>query len=580
MQIDKEIQEAFELQRSKDYLAAEKIYANLYKKYPDNTSLLTLYGILKIQTEDFENAINLLKMSLGFDSDNEITLSNLGIVYFNVGKFEDSVKYLNKAIHLNSGNSNYFYYLGNSLRKLMSFEQALSAYQSAISLTGDDIQSLFGLAYTYKELNKLNEALIIFKKIIEIECSNILALMCAGSILLERKEFDEGIFYFEKVIELENSNLDALFNKGLCLSRLNKLTEALYFYNQILEINCDDINTLINRGLVLRNLGFYNEAYSDFNHVLRINSNNYGALFNLSLLKLLEGNFDEGLKLYEFRKELNLGKYKLSSKPTWLNNFSINNKVLLIHSDQGLGDFIQCYRYISLLKKSGAHIILITPKSLTKIIQNQNPKITIIEEGQVIPHFDFECPIMSLPYAFKTNLQSIPSTFPYLQINTKSERLSTLREEKIQKIGIVWRGSSDHDDDFRRSIDIKIIEPIFRQKFEFHIIQKDLNQEERSILNFFDNIVIHSDNLNDFSDTSIIINDMDFIISVDTSVCHLAGAMNKKTYLLLPFSPDFRWLLNLNTSPWYPSFNIIRQTKNDDWRSAIDKLITNYLRLG
>jgi tetratricopeptide (TPR) repeat protein len=563
-QIEKEIQAAFDLQKSKNYSAAEKIYDNLYKKYKENSTLLTLYGILKIQTQDYENAINLLEMSLKLDKDNEITLCNLGIVFFNIKKFEESAEFLNRAILLNSNNPNYFYHLGNSLRKLKCFNQACTNYQKALNLKNDDIQSLFGLASTYKEINQLSAAVIIFKKIITIECSNIEALFETGSILLKLKKFNSAISYFDRLLKLDNSNTDALFNKGVCLNKLNKLYDALNCYNEILNKDSNNIDTLINRGLILKTLGFYND---------------YGALFNLSLLKLLEGNFSEGLKLYEHRKELNLGRYKFSPKPTWLNNFSLKNKIILIFSDQGLGDFIQCYRYITLLKKLGARIILLTPKPLTKIIQNQSLEISVIEEGQTIPAFDFECPIMSLPYAFKTVFESIPCNVPYLKADNKLNIQSSLRGNSFQKVGIVWKGSAEHDDDARRSIPVKILEQLFKEKFEFHIIQKDLNQEERIFLTQFDNIVIHSDHLNDFYDTSLVINEMNFIISVDTSVAHLAGAMNKKTYLLLPFSPDFRWLLNFKTSPWYPSFNIIRQTSFNNWQSVIDDLIFNSLKV-
>ena len=578
-QIEKEIQVAFDLQKSKNYSAAEKIYEDLYKKFTKNSTLLMLYGILKIQTKDYENAINLLKMSLECDKDNEITLCNLGIVFFNIKKFEESVEFLNRAILLNTNNPIYFYHLGNSLRKLKAFNQACNSYQNAINLKNDDIQSHFGLAYTYKEINQLNAALITFKKIIAIERKNIEALFEIGNILLDLKKFNAAIYYFDRLLKIDNSHVDALFMKGVCLNMLNKLYDALNCYSVILSKISIDIDTLINRGLILKNLGFYNEAYSDFNSVLKIDRNNYGALFNLSLLKLLEGNFSEGLKLYELRKELGLGRYKFSSKPTWLNNFSIENKIILIFSDQGLGDFIQCYRYISLLKELKPRIILLTPKPLTKIIQNQDPEIDVIEEGQLIPAFDFECPIMSLPYAFKTDFESIPARVPYLKTDNKLNIQSCLKRNSVQKIGIVWRGSAENDNDARRSIPIKILEPLFKEKFEFHILQKDLNLKERSFLKKFNNIIIHSNHLNDFYDTSLVINEMNFIISVDTSVAHLAGAMNKKTFLLLSLSPSFWWLLNFKTSPWYPSFTIIRQIKFDDWQSVIDDLIINYLRL-
>jgi hypothetical protein len=579
MQINLEIQKAFSFQKANDYLAAEKIYKDLNKKYPNNTAILTLYGILKIQTEEYENAIKFLEESLKFDANNDLALANLGIVFFNIKKFEDSINYLNKAIYLNPKNSDYLYHLANSLKKVNNYDKALVNYRNSINLDNNHIQSFFGCAYIYEETNRQNEALLTYKKIIDFENSNIEAHLGAGNALLKLENFNEAMGYYNEALKLDGSNLDALFNLGVCLNKLNKLTDSLNSYSKILKINPGDINTLINRGLIFKNLGLYTEACLDFNYALQIDSKNYGALFNLSLIKLLEGNFNDGFKLYEFRKALKLGRYKFSSKPTWLNNFPITNKILLIHSDQGLGDFIQCYRYIDLLYNLDAKIIFYTPKSLTKIIKKQNPKAEIIEEGEALPHFDFECPIMSLPFAFKTDLGSIPSKFPYLLIDNNSSFIFNSQKNNLQKIGLVWRGSSEHDDDFRRSIDIKLLDPIFRQNFEFHIIQKDLNQKERNFLNQFENVVIHSDNLNNFYDTSLVINHMNFIISVDTSVAHLAGAMNKKTYLLLPFSPDFRWLLNLKRSPWYPSFIIIRQTNYNDWNSAINNLVTNYLGL-
>ena len=301
------------------------------------------------------------------------------------------------------------------------------------------------------------------------------------------------------------------------------------------------------------------------------------------MLKLLIGEYEEGWKLYEWRRQHKETKnnYKVYDQPLWLGEKSLQNKTLLVESEQGLGDAIQFCRYIPMLENIGIKVILEVPKTLTSIIKTLPGNFLTFEKGQLPPDFDYHIPIMSLPLAFKTTINKIPASIPYLFSDKTKRRYwkKKLSKKTKLRIGLVWSGSTTHKNDKNRSLLLKDLEPILHLPFEFHSLQKEVRENDKTTLFKFKQVHKHQDKLNDFSDTAALIEEMDLIISVDTSVAHLAGAMGKDVWILLPFNPDYRWMLEKNNTLWYPTAILFRQNELNNWNNVIKNVFNRLLNL-
>jgi hypothetical protein len=248
----------------------------------------------------------------------------------------------------------------------------------------------------------------------------------------------------------------------------------------------------------------------------------------------------------------------------------------IIYWEQGLGDTIQFCRYIPLLEKQGAQVFLDAQIPLRSLLAEH---FNIVDPQNISKdQFDYRCPLMSLPHAFKTELNTIPDRTPYLSVpQNKADiwKRKLLNTQQLSgfKIGLVWSGSTTHANDRNRSISFNTLTPLFELNANFHCLQKEFRESDLKNIENFPQIKIWSDELLDFSDTAALASEMDLIISVDTSVAHLAGALGLPTWVLLPYAPDYRWMDYREDSPWYPSMRLFRQPLFDDWHSVIHNVV-------
>lgn len=259
------------------------------------------------------------------------------------------------------------------------------------------------------------------------------------------------------------------------------------------------------------------------------------------------------------------------SQPLWLGDQPIAGKTILIYPEQGMGDFMHFCRYVSLLEADAAKVILEVPSALISVISTLKGNFTLVEQGKPLPDFDLHCPIMSLPLAFKTSLATIPAEIPYLYADSQKRQRwrDLLGHQTIPRVGLVWAGSIGHKQDYKRSIPVQELQALLSLPMEFHALQKELRNDDLFLLGKYPQVHLHHNELTDFSDTAALIAELDLVISVDTSVAHLAGAMAKPVWILLPFAPDYRWLLERNDNPWYPTATLFRQTASGDWNGVI-----------
>jgi Tfp pilus assembly protein PilF len=394
-----------------------------------------------------------------------------------------------------------------------------------------------------------------------------------GSALKELKRFDEALASYDNALALKPDFAEAFNNRGIALKELKRFDEALASYDKALALKPDYAEAFNNRGIALQELKRFDEALASYDKALALKPDYAEAHWNEALLRLLTGDFSRGWAKYEWRwrnESLALSTRNFS-QPLWLGAAAIDGKTILLHSEQGFGDTIQFCRYVPLVAARCARVILEVERPLQKLMTNLAGATQVISKGDSLPDFDVQCPFLSLPLAFATRLETIPSATPYLRAPVQALKnwQARLGPKARPRIGLAWSGRPTHKNDQNRSISLRSLLALLDIEATFVSLQKDVRTDDAAVLKERDDILEFGDALKDFSDTAALISHLDLVISVDTSVAHLAGALAKPVWVLLPFLPDWRWQLDRDDSPWYPTARLFRQDNTRAWDDVI-----------
>ncbi|MEY4210904.1 MAG: hypothetical protein RLZ92_1285 [Pseudomonadota bacterium] len=607
---------ALEFHRAGKLDDAEKLYKKLLLSIPFNSVLLTNLATLTFQKGDFENTIKLIDQSLIITPNQPNALNTQGNALQNLNRLEQAIDSYDKAITMNPYYAEAYSNRGVALQKLNYLNQAIASFDKAISINPFYAEAYCNRGNAFQYLKCLDEAIASYDQAIAINPHIPEAHSNRGSALQNLKRHNQALQSFNQAIAINPNYAEAYSNRGISLENLNRLDEALASYNQAIAINPNYAEAYSNRGNVLTTLNRLNEAIISYDQAIIINPNyaeaycnrgnalknlkqlseaefnydkaiainpNYAqAYWNKAFIKLLNGDYLDGWRLYEWRwkKQPLINSVRHYPQPLWLGKPSINGKTLLIYPEQGYGDFIQFIRYAKLVEQLGALIIFELPYELIAITSSLKCQFSIIEKGKTLPKFDYHCPIMSLPLAFETTLETIPNQIPYLyaDINKKKQWQHQLGNKNTRRIGLVWSGSRNHKNNLNRSISFNSLNTLFKLPIEFHCLQKEISADDEITITKNRNISLHTHLINDFSDTAALIEEMDLIISVDTSVAHLAGALGKELWLLLPYAPDYRWMLDRDDTPWYPTAKLFRQSKTANWEYLINQIRDELLK--
>jgi tetratricopeptide (TPR) repeat protein len=378
------------------------------------------------------------------------------------------------------------------------------------------------------------------------------------------------------VLAADPCHFDALGNCGNALLKFNRPLEALASYDQALKIAPENAQLLTNRAVALRRLDRPHEALMSLNRALVSSPDFAQARFVQSIARLTLGDFVAGWREYETRWSVGFlaAQRRSFTVPLWLGKEPLDGKTILLHAEQGFGDTIQFVRYVPLLARRGAKVILEIQPELLRLLSTMPDVAAVIARGQRLPSFDYHCPLLSLPLAFATELATIPAETPYISAAGDEVAAWHMRLPQHRPlIGVAWSGDRLHDNDLNRSFRLETLLPLFDlPDVAFASLQHPVREEDISLLCATPNVFQAGDDFHDFADTSAVISQLDAVISVDTAVAHLAGAMGKPLFLLLPFAADFRWLRERRDSPWYPSARLFRQPNFGDWGGVIGAL--------
>ena len=534
------------------------------------------------ELKEFFSALESFDKAISLKPDFAEAYSHRGYALKELKQLDSAIESFNKAIAIKPRYHEAFANRGNAFLELKRFDAALESFDSAISLKPDYLEAYSNRAVVLQELKQYNAALESLDKAIAINPHYHEAYSNRGNTLKELKRFDEALASFDKAISLKPDYHEAYSNRGVLLQELKHFDESLANFDKAISLKPDYHEAYSNRGILLEDMRQLEEALASYDKAISLKPDFAEAYWNKSLTLLLSGNFNLGWQLYEWRwkKDDFTSPGRNFTQPLWLGNESISGKTILLHSEQGLGDTIHFCRYVPLVAELGAQIILEVEPSLFGLLNSLPGSSRLVIKGSPLPEFDYHCPLMSLPLAFKTRLNTIPGTLPYLK--SDPDKLAywknRLGQKTTPRVGLVWRGSVTHRHDDNRSIPLSAMIPHLPEGFTYVSLQKEVRDADKSTLESNRNIIHPGDELKDFTDTAALCDLMDVVISVDTAVAHLNGALGNPTWVLLPFSPDWRWLLDRADSPWYPSLRLFRQQKPDDWNEAFGRLRSALLK--
>jgi tetratricopeptide (TPR) repeat protein len=606
------------LHRSGQLKGAERIYNQILAARPDHFDSRHLLGVIFLQTGNYAEAVRQIDLALKRNRNNVHALSNRGAALKELGRFDEAMASYDRLLKTAPDYAEGYSNRGVVLHALKRYEDALASYDSALALRPDYPDALCNRAATLHQLGRFEEAvascdrsLALHANTAEVHsnranslhalgryeealtsCDRALALRPdyaeahsnRGNALHELHRFEDALAAYESAIALQPQFAEAWSNLGNALQELRRFDEALASYDQSIVLRPDYAETHSNRGNAFKELCRFDEALASYDRAVTLQPNLADGHFSAALCRLMLGDFERGWQQHEWRWETaQLRAVKRNfSQPQWRGIDDLAGKTILLHHEQGFGDTLQFCRYVPKVVERAGRVIFEVPKALRTLMQSLPGPMQIIARDDPLPDFDVHCPLLSLPLAFATRLETVPSQIPYLsapadKIEAWRNRLGT---HDSLRIGLVWAGDprkqtpGAHRIDRQRSLTFDQLTPIFAvQDCKFYSLQKGgdaVAQLQGSALRH--RVIDWSEDFHDFSDTAALIDNLDLVIAVDTSVAHVAGALGKPLWLINRYNTCWRWLLDRDDSPWYPSLLQFRQDATRRWDPVMARI--------
>jgi tetratricopeptide (TPR) repeat protein len=582
---------------------------NFAEAYNNRGAALADLGRLEDALSDYDHAIALQADHFGAHN-------NRGAALARLGRFAEALSSYDRAIELRPDAADAYVNQGAALAKLARASEALSRFDTAIALQPGHPWAFYNRGNALRDLQRPAEAVESYDRAIALQPKHAEAYNNRGTALADLGWPEAALANYASAIALRPNFVEAHNNNGIALALLHRLEEALASYDRAIALNPDHAGAYKNRGAALAGLGRLDDAVADFDKAIALqpdyaeaHSDRGAALaslgrradalascdqaialtpdapeaqFNKGACHLALGDYERGWQGYEWRWQTgHSARLPDFPRPLWRGDTEIANQTILVHAEQGFGDSLQFCRYVPILARL-ASVVLDVPRPLLRLLSSLDCNVQIVARGDDLPPFDAWIPMLSLPLAFHTTLASVPSAVPYLRADP--EQTSRWRDRFAalsgRKVGLVWAGSPLSPQpralamDRRRSINLHQLAPLAELPgLSMISLQKgDAAAQARTPPN---GMVLHdwADELQDFADTAALVEALDLVISVDTSVVHLAGALGKPVWVLNRFDQCWRWLSGRTDSPWYPTARLFRQPAPGDWSSVISELV-------
>jgi tetratricopeptide (TPR) repeat protein len=540
---------AFALHQQGRLAEAESIYRQILDDAPAQFDCLHLLGVILHQRGDHAGAVEQIGRALEVDPDSAIALNNRG----------------------------------NALLELKRYEEALASYDRALELQPDYADALCNRGAALHELGRYHDALASCENSIAVEPGFAEAYSNRGNTMRELRRWEDAVASCDRALALRPDFAQAHLNRANALREMKRFEDALAGYDRAIALRPHYAEAFNNRGVSLHDLKRFDEALAEYGRAIALEPDSAEAHYREAMCRLLIGDFQRGWQKQEWRWQCRQFRETRRdfAQPLWLGTDDIAGKTILLHAEQGFGDTIQFARYAPLVAERGARVVLEVQKPLRELMQSLPGAAEVVAQGERLPPFDVHCPLLTLPLA----TGAMPSVAPYLvppadAVTTWRDRLESAKRPRI---GIAWSGSAAHKGDHNRSIALAgFLSCVAGIDAAVVSLQPDVRDSDTAALGGRSGIANYGDALKTFADTAALIANLDLVIAVDTAAAHLAGALAKPTWVLLPFIPDWRWLLDRDDSPWYPTMRLFRQDDSRRWDSVLHRVhlaLADFVRL-
>jgi tetratricopeptide (TPR) repeat protein len=539
---------------------------------------LHLMGLLSLHAKQSDHAVEWFARAIRQNPKTEY-LSNLGVTLKQEGRLAEALQVFDKAVQLKPDDAELWKNLGGVLAALDRPADALLSYQHALQLNPRHWEAAYQSGFLIHQSERFEEALVHFNLCDELQPDHAPTLIMRGRSLRGLKKFEECLADSRRAHALDPADPVTCNNIGDALQLLGRYQEALQWFDKALALRPDFVDVLVNKAFSLIQVHGFNEAFETYGRVQTLDPTHAKGAFHLAHLHLLTGNFEAGWAAREARWRMPdfSPDYPRYSQPLWLGKQSIEGKTILIHGDEGLGDTLQFARYVPLVAARGARVILVVQDALYPLLAGL-PGVSqcFPSSASMLPGFDMHCPIMSLPLAFATRLETIPSAayLPALAAERVEAWEQRLGRHNRLRVGLVWSGNPKQANDRNRSMPLRILARLLDLDATFVSLQKDPRPDDSMLLRDRAAIVDLTADLTDFVETAALVSCLDLVITVCTGTAHLAGTMGCPTWVLLPYVPDWRWLLDRDDSPWYATVRLFRQDERRDYADVVDRVRT------
>ena len=539
-QAEAALREAVTLHRQGQLAAAEKIYARILKSYPDQFDALHLSGMAKLQN----------------------------------GKAGEAQRLIAAALKVAPGSADAHANMGLVLGALQRPADALTSFDKALGIEPAHFEALANRGNVLLDLGRSADALACFDTVLAREPRHLPARVNRANALVALGRADEAIAEYDAALAMAPNDVKAAFNRANALFRAGRYADALTGFDRLLSAMPNHVEALTTRGQTRQALGRHEDALADYAKAIALNKDSVEAHFNEALALLTVGDYARGFAEYEWRWKRPGIARRSFGKPLWLGEYPLGRKTILLHAEQGLGDTIQFARYAPMLAREGAKVVLEVQPELKALLAGLEG-VTVLARGEPLPAFDVHTPLGSLPLALKTVPANVPAAIPYLHADPARVDAWRPHLEALpgKRVAVAWAGNPAHINDRNRSVALSRLKSMFDAPgVSFVSIQRDLRDGDAELIRDLPPLTHLGAELADFYETAVVVSLCDLVITVDTAVAHLAGALGRPVWILVPSWPDWRWTLNSDTSPWYPNAKLFRQGASGDWDSVIARL--------
>ena len=565
---------------------ADECFRNALKVNPRCAEALRGRGLIALEVGRYRESIKLISAALALHPDDPASLTCLADSCFGQGDTCQALPYYRRVVELSPQSAQAYTKLGQAEEFIGEFEAAANSYRRALELQPDSPEANCKLADVLRRLGEFPEALRLCEDALALDPTRAETYTDLGVVLTDMKNLGAAAEAFQRAQALNPESARTALTLGYFLYKSGDIAASADSLRRAVKLDANMHVAHASLGSTLSMMGDWAGALECYNRALALCPFSADAIFYLGLLHLSHGNFAQGWGEYEQREDARRLR-KRFTQPQWKGE-PLEGARIFLHPEQGLGDTLQAVRYVPLIAARGGQVVLAVQKRLHRLLAGTEGAWQVITDGGTVSDFRWQCPLLSLPLAFATELNTIPAKIPYVYADSAlaeawRQRLvpglagSALGERRYNgnslRIGLAWGGDPKHPQNFRRCIPLEQLAPLTHlEGTTFYSLQMGPPAEQVKQLGTRVHLIDLQDEQKDFADTAAIVANLDLVISIDTSIVHLAGAMGKPVWVLLNNSPDWRWMLEREDSPWYPTARLFRQPTMGNWQEVVSRV--------